>query len=84
MGQPDTIGVTQLLDQIFAMLHAAYSSARDDMFFDKQMNRESFMNVLAESWNEWASPERIGNTARKVGISANYGFNVNDRPICFC
>ena len=39
-------------------------------------NRESFMNVLADIWEEWATPEMLVKAAKRVGIS-NTGLNVD-------
>ena len=33
------------------------------------MNKECFMNILAEIWNEWATPECIVKAGKRVGIS---------------
>ena len=38
------------------------------------LNRESFMNILADIWEEWATPEMLVKAAERVGIS-NTGLN---------
>ena len=76
LGPPNTTSSTQVLDQLFALLHAAYNDQRD-LLFDEGVNRERFMLILADIWNEWATPERIQNAAKRCGISSS-GFNVND------
>ena len=75
LGPPNTTSSTQVLDQIFAMLHAEYNNQRD-LLFDQGVNRDKFMHIFAEISHKWAPPERIANAAR-CGISAT-GFNVND------
>ena len=76
LSPPDTTGLTQLLDQIFTMLHAAYADKRDQIRLDESINRRCFMQILAETWNEWATIERIKNAARRVGITKD-GFNIH-------
>ena len=39
------------------------------------INRESFMNILAELWPEWASKQTIMSAGKKFGISSE-GLNV--------
>ena len=76
LSPPDTTGLTQLIDQKFAMLHAAYTDTRNEMIFDETISRKFFMEILAQIWNDWATTERIKNAARRVGITKD-GFNVN-------
>ena len=37
---------------------------------------ESFMTILADVWNKWATPDLIVKSGKRVGISIN-GLNVN-------
>ena len=74
---PDTSGVTQKHDQINQQLHSKYSSKKKEMYTSySDLNKECFMNILAEIWNEWATPERIEKAGKRVGISKD-GLNVN-------
>ena len=43
MGPPDTTELTQLLDQVFANLHACYSNEKDQVFDGEKVNREGFI-----------------------------------------
>ena len=77
VGPPDTTSVTQVLDQINRALHYHYSEARDKMFTPfASINREGFMQILADIWPNWVTPESIRKAAKRVGISAE-GLNVN-------
>ena len=68
---PDSTGVTQLLDQIDQKLHSEYRSAKPVLYSPfMTINKESFMNILAELWLEWASKQTIINAGKKVGISS--------------
>ena len=68
---PDTTGVTQLLDQINQKLYSEYRSAKSVLYSSfMTINREGFMNILAELWPEWASKQTIINAGKKVGISS--------------
>ena len=75
---PDTTGVTQLLDQEpNQRLHREYKK-RDELFPGFQtINREGFMNILGEMWDQWAPEQTIVNAAKRVGIS-KVGLNVEN------
>ena len=67
---PDTSGVTQKHDQLNRQLHTKYEETKKDNFSCySSLNREDFMNILAEIWNEWAKPESIQSAGKKVGIT---------------
>ena len=59
---PDTRGVTQLQDQSpNTKLHQECSKKREELFTPFQtINRERFMNILAQIWNVWAPKDVIG------------------------
>ena len=68
---PDTSGATQKHDQINAQLHAKYETAKSTMFSPySDINRECFMNILAEVINEWGTPEQLVKAGKKVGITS--------------
>ena len=68
---PDTSGVTQKHDQLNGMLHKKYEEAKANKFTCyASLNREDFMNLLSEIWNDWAKPEAIQKTGKKVGITS--------------
>lgn len=73
---PDTSGVTQKHDQLNDRLHKKYEEAKANKFSCyAALNREDFMTLLSEIWNEWALPEAIEKAGKKVGITAS-GLNV--------
>ena len=72
LGPPDTTNVTQLLDQVNAMLHSSYRLTKEQLFTPlSSINREGFMEILANLWCEWTTTEKIQNAARRVGISSS-------------
>ena len=74
---PDTSGITQKHDQINQQLHNKYEELKAEMYTGySDINKECFMNILAEMWNNWALPERIQKAAKRVGVSKD-GLNVN-------
>ena len=74
---PDTTGVTQKHDQINQILHSAYESKKSELYSEySDINKECFMNILADMWNEWATPERIQVAAKRVSIAKD-GLNIN-------
>ena len=74
---PDTSAVTQMHDQVNARLHAKYEESKKKMYSSMaSLNREDFMQILADCYGEWASPEKMVNAARRVGISKD-GLNIN-------
>ena len=40
------------------------------------LNRESFMTILGDVWNKWATLDLIMKSGKRVGISIN-GLNIN-------
>ena len=67
---PDTTSVTQTLDQINASLHSTYNSEIDKHFHDKHINREVFMEILADVWKTWTTAESIVKAWKRCGISS--------------
>ena len=52
-------------------LHQEYSKKREELFTPFEIiNREVFMNILAQIWNVWAPKDVIFNAAQRVGISS--------------
>lgn len=69
LSSPETTGITQLLDQINQNLHSHYR--KENLFLPTQtINKERFMEILGDRWNEWATPNTILNAAKKVGITS--------------
>ena len=67
---PDTSGVTQMHDQINQLLYAEYEKKKTEMYSEySDINKECFMNILADIWSDWTKPERIVKAAKRVGIS---------------
>ena len=67
----DTSGGTQMHDQCNARLHALYDEKKHDLYNQlANFKRESFMNILAECWEEFATPTVLINAAKRVGISS--------------
>ena len=74
---PDTSGVTQMHDQINNRLHEEYEKSKSELYSEmSNLNRESFMTILGDIWNKWATPDLIIKSGKRVGISSN-GLNVN-------
>ena len=74
---PDTSGVTQLHDQINNRLHDEYEKSKSELYSEmSNLNRESFMTILGDAWNKWATPDLILKSGKRFGISIN-GLNVN-------
>lgn len=74
---PDTSGVTQKHDQLNDRLHSRYEETKSSMFSCyHSLNREDFMNILGEIWEEWAQPYNIIKAGKRVGISSS-GLNVD-------
>ena len=67
---PDTTSVTQTLDQINASLHSTYNSESDKYFHDNHINREVFMEILADVWKNWTTAESIVKAWKRCGISS--------------
>jgi len=69
---PDTSGVTQKHDQINDRLHIKYEESKaKDFSCYAHLNREDFMTLLSEIWNQWALPVAIQKAGKKVGITAS-------------
>ena len=67
----DTSGGTQMHDQCNARLHSLYDEHKDKLYNRlANINREAFMNILAECWQEFVTPEIMINAAKRVGISS--------------
>ena len=74
---PDTSGGTQLHDQMNGRLHSLYDQNKEELYTTiSTLNRQCFMNILSESWADFAAPERLCNAGRRVGLS-NVGLNIN-------
>ena len=74
---PDTSGATQKHDQINDQLHAKYEEKKNEMYSEyADLNKECFMNILANVIVDWASPEKLVKAGRRVGI-ASTGLNVD-------
>ena len=74
---PDTSGVTQMHDQISNRLHDKYEKSKSELYSEmSNLNRESFMTILGDVWNKWATPDLIVKSGKRVGIFTN-GLNVN-------
>ena len=67
---PDTTSVTQTLDQINAALHSSYIRECDKFFRDNHINRELFLEILADVWKNWTTAESIVKAWRRCGISS--------------
>ena len=66
---PDTTSTTQPLDQINSSLHTAYSKECNKFFLDNHINREVFMQLLADIWDTWTNAEAIIKAFKRCGIS---------------
>ena len=74
---PDTSGGTQLHDQMNGRLHSLYDQNKEELYTTiSTLNRQCFMNILSESWADFAASERLCNAGRRVGLS-NVGLNIN-------
>ena len=68
---PDTSGATQKHDQINGNLHLKYEELKSKMYSEySDLNRECFMNILAEIISDWATPEKLVKAGKRVGISS--------------
>ena len=64
MGLPDTTELMQLLDQVFANLHACYSNEKDQVFDGEEVNRQGGMQILASIWDGWTTKKSLIKAAR--------------------
>ena len=75
---PDTSGATQMHDQVNAALHAQYETEKAAMYSNwATLDREAFMKIMSVAWEKWSSPAQLREAAKRVGISALTGINVN-------
>ena len=57
---PNTSGATQMHDQINNQLHGEYEKSKSELYSEtNNLNRESFMTILGEVWDKWATPDLI-------------------------
>ena len=80
---PDTSGITQLHDQVNNKLHKQYEERKDKIYCGCcDINKEGFMTILGEIWEEWVTPHQLIKAGKGVGLSAD-SLNVNwmDRKI---
>ena len=69
---PDTTGLLQPLDQINSKLHTSYRDAVvENIFVGDHINRETFMIMLADIWQTWASLETVQKAFKKCGITGS-------------
>ena len=68
LGPPDTTSVTQMLDQINAVLHTSYGQELSNFYLDSYINRETFMTILGLIWPTWVTKEGIQNAFKKCGV----------------
>jgi hypothetical protein len=61
---PDTCDVRQKNKQINQHLHSNYEEKNSDMY--AHLNRNCFMDILVEIWNQWETPDRILKAERCV------------------
>ena len=73
----NTSGVTQMHNQINNSLHDEYEKSKSELYSEmSNLKWESFMIILADLWNKWATLDLIVKSGKHVGISIN-GLNVN-------
>ena len=64
---PNTLGGTQVHDQMNAKLHSLYDQKKELLYTSiSTLNRVCFMNILSEAWAEFAAPSVLINTAKRV------------------
>ena len=74
---PDTTGITQMHDQINNQLHDEYEKTKSELYSEmSNLNRESFITILGDVENKWATPGLLVKPGKHVGISINR-LNVN-------
>ena len=75
---PDTSGATQMHDQLNAQIHRVYELEKAILYSNfAPIDREAFMQIMAPAWSQWASPQQLTAAAKRVGITAASGVNVN-------
>ena len=68
---PDTSGARQKHDQTNSQLHPKYEEMKPVMYTEySDLNKECFMNVLAEVIMDWATPEKFVKVRKHVGITS--------------
>ena len=74
--RPYTSGGTQMHIQINNGLHDEYEKSKSELYSEmSNLSRESFMTILDDVWNKWATPDFIVKSGKHVGISIN-GLNI--------
>ena len=68
---PDTSGEIQKHDQINSQLHSKYEEMKSVMYAEySDLNKECFMNILAEVITDRATPEKLIKAGKRVGITS--------------
>ena len=58
-------------------LHKQYEEKKDEINSACcDINKEGFMTILGEIWEEWVTPDQLIKAGKKVSLSAD-GLNVN-------
>ena len=74
---PDTSGGTQTHDQCNGRLHALYDEKKEQLYSTiAVLNREAFMTILSECWEEFLTRDRLLAASKRVGITSS-GLNIN-------
>ena len=74
---PDTSGITQLHNQVNNKLHKQYEEKKDEIYSGYcDINKEGFMAILGEIWEEWVTPDQLIKAGKRVGLSVD-GLNAN-------
>ena len=74
---PDTSGITQLHNQVNNKLQKQYEEKKDKIYSGCcNINKEGFMTILGEIWEEWVTPDQLKKAGERVGLSAD-SINVN-------
>ena len=74
---PDTSGITQLHNQVNNKLQKQYEEKKDKIYSECcDINKEGFMTILGEIWEEWVTPDQLIKAGERVGLSAD-SINVN-------
>ena len=64
-------------DQINNQLHDQYEKTKSELYSEmSNLNRESFITILGDVENKWATPGLLVKPGKHVGISIN-GLNLN-------
>ena len=77
LGPSDTIGLTQLLDQINQSLYSHYQKSKKKLFTNEMtIDTGGFMAILADILPSWTTSEAIQKSAKVFCVSID-GLNVN-------